>query len=107
MAANTDAARLFAADEDVLLQHQLAYMLEADAVLVKLAPVAGCDTVNHFGGVEGPRHIARPLLALEQPLEQDAVDFIGVDEAALLIHRANAVRVAVGGKAGLAAVLQD
>ncbi len=35
-----------------------------------------------------------------------AVDLIGVDEASLLIHRANAVRVAVGGKAGLAVMLQ-
>ena len=33
MLGHTDAARLFAADEDVLVQHQFAYILEADAML--------------------------------------------------------------------------
>ena len=41
MPANADAARFFAADEDVLLQHQFAYMLEADAMLVKLCARIG------------------------------------------------------------------
>jgi hypothetical protein len=46
-------------------------------------------------------------LRLSSHSSKQAVDLIGVDEAALLIHRADAVRVAVGGKAGLAVVLQD
>ena len=87
------------------VQHQFAYMLEADAMLVELAAVAGCDPVQHPGRIEGARHISRPLLALEQPLEQQAVDFIGIDEPAFFVHRADAVSIAVGGKAGVAAVL--
>src|SRR5271156_924726 len=106
MPADTDAARFFAADENVLLQHEFAYMLEADAVLVDFAPVTGSDAVYHLGRVERPGHIARPLLAFEQPFQQEAVDLIGVDELPLLIHRADAVRVTIGSKASLAVVVQ-
>src|SRR5580658_895839 len=81
-------------------------MLEADAVLVNFAPVTGGDAIYHLGRVEGPGHVAGPLLAFEQPLQQEAVDLIGIDESPFLIYRADAVRVTVGGKAGLAVVFQ-
>src|ERR1700679_2867230 len=81
-------------------------MLETDAVLINLASVTSGDAIYHLGRVERPGHLAGPLLAFEQPLQQEAVDLIGVDESPLFIHRADAVRVTVGGKAGVAVVLQ-
>src|ERR1700722_16913256 len=105
MPADADAARFFAADEYVLGQHQLAHMLEADAVLVELAAVPGRNPVQHLRCIEGARNASGPLLALEQPLEQQAVDFIGIDELAFLVHRADTVSIAIGCKPGVAAVL--
>src|ERR1700677_286310 len=65
MPSNADAARFLAADEYVFVEHQLAHMLEADAMLVELAPVAGCDPVQHFCRIKSTRDIARPLFAFE------------------------------------------
>src|ERR1700733_6487680 len=106
MSANADAARLLAADEDVFCEHQFAYMLEADAMLIEPSPVPGRDPIQHFGRIECPSHISRPLLPFEQPLEQDAVDLVGIDKAAFLIDCANAIRIAISRKTGLAVVLQ-
>src|ERR1700733_4262967 len=105
MPANADAPRLLAADEDVFCEHQFAYMLEADAMLIKPSPVPGRDPIQHFGGVECSSHISWPLLPLKEPLEQDAVDLVGIHEAALLIHCTDPIRIAIRSKAGLAAML--
>ena len=63
------------------------------------------DAVQHLGGVEGARNGARPVIVmLERPAQQDAVNFVRIDEVAMLVDGADAVRVAVGAEASLTAV---
>ena len=102
VAADADAARLLAADQDLLFQHQVAHILEADPVFMQRAPVLRRDAVDHLGGVECAGHIARPALARQQPIQQHREDLVCVHHVALLIHRADAVRVAIGNKPGVA-----
>ena len=99
VSADADAARFLAADEDVLLEHEVADVLEADAVLVQLAAVPGGDAVEHERGVEGAGDVAGPAFAFEQPLEQDGEDLVCVDDVAVLVYRADAVGVAIGDEA--------
>ena len=73
-------------------------------MLDQLAAVLRADAVEHLGGVEGARHGAGPALALQHPAQQDGVDLVRIDEVAVLVGRANAVRIAVRAEAGLAAV---
>ena len=41
----------------------------------------GGNSIDHFCSVECARNCSRPLLALEQPFQQDAVNLIRVDKA--------------------------
>ena len=107
MAADADAAGLFAADQDVLLEHEITDVLEADTVLVQLAAVPGGDTVEHFGGVEGAGDVAGPAFVLEQPLEDDGEDLVCVDDVAVFVNGADAVGVAIGDEAGVAVLGDD
>ncbi len=107
MAADADAAGLFAADQDLLREHEVADVLEADAVLVQFAAVFGGDAVQHFGGVEGAGDVAGPAFVLEQPLENDGEDLVRVDDVAVLVDGADAVGVAIGDEAGVAVLGDD
>jgi hypothetical protein len=73
-------------------------------VLDELAAVLLADAVEHLGGVEGAGDGAGPAFVLEHPTEQHGEDFVRVDEVAVLVGCADAVGVAVGAEAGLAAV---
>ncbi len=67
-------------------------------------PYFFADAVEHFGGVEGAGDGAGPAFVLEHPAEQHGVDFVRVDEVAVLVGGADAVGVAVGAEAGVAVV---
>ena len=69
--------------------------------LVQLASVLGGDAIHHAGGVEGAHHVARPLLAHQQPVQQNGHAFVRIDEAAVFGHRADAIGVAIGDQAGV------
>ena len=107
MALKADAAGLFAAHDDFALEHVVADILEADAVLDELAAVFRADAVEHLGGVEGACDGAGPAFAAQNPAQQHGIDFVRVDEVAIFIGRADAVGVAVGAEAGVAFVLDD
>src|SRR5438270_12694810 len=77
MALEADAAGLFAADQDLPLQHEVADVLEADAALQQLASMLGGDAVKHARGVKGAHHVARPVIVVfEHPLQQDGEDLM-------------------------------
>ena len=101
-----DATRLLAADQNVVLHHQICDVLESDRRFVKFAAVLGGDAVKHAGGIEGAHHVSRPLLALQQPAQQHAEYLVRVHEAAIFGDRADAVGIAIGGQTGIA-VLTD
>src|SRR5690348_9352953 len=71
MARNADSARFFSADQNLALQHEIADVLEPYAALVQLASVLGGDAVEHLRRIERAHYFARPLLAFQQPAQQD------------------------------------
>ncbi len=101
-AAVADAARFFSADQNVVVHHQIGDVFEADVALVQLASILRGDPVHHAGGVEGAHHVARPLLVLQQPFQQNAHALVRIDEAAVFRHRADAIGVAVGDQSSVA-----
>ena len=65
------------------------------------------DAVEHFGGVERARDGAGPAFAAEHPAQQDGENLVRIDEVAVLVGGADAVGIAVGAEAGVAAVGDD
>src|SRR5262249_19834946 len=107
VAVDADAARFLAADQNLpgWIHHQVADELESDPALDQLASMFGGDAVLHARGVEGAHHVARPVLASDQPLQEDGIDLVGVDKAAVLRRGPDAVRIAIGDEAGMALFL--
>src|SRR5207253_5633441 len=79
----------------------------ADRALVQLAAMLGGDAIEHARGVESAHYIARPLFAFEQPAEENRENLVGIDEAAVFGDGADAVGVAIGGKARIAFLSYD
>ena len=98
-----DAAGFFAAQQDVAFQHQFADVLEADGHFVNAAAEARGDLVEQLGGGKCLGHVAGQFARAGQMPEQDGEDLVRRDERAVAIHGADAVAVAVGGKAGVVA----
>src|SRR3954462_12948855 len=98
MACDADAAGLLAPDQNFALQHNIAYVLEADWRFVQLASVFFSDAVEHLRGGKGFHDIAWPAAALEEPAQQDGEDLVRVYEAAMLIAGADTVGVTVSCK---------
>jgi hypothetical protein len=107
VALEADAARLFAAHHDLALQHVIADVLEADAVLVSsrpcLAQMRSSILVVLKARVTSP---GQPL-RLSTQLQQDGEDLVRIDKFAVLVGGADAVRVAVGAEASVALVGDD
>src|SRR5207245_9232675 len=94
-----DASRRLATNQDLAYHHQVRNIFEADRALVQLAAMLGGDAIEHARGVESAHYVARPLLAFEQPAEENRENLVGIDEAAVFGHGADAVGVAIRGKA--------
>ena len=104
VALEADAARFLAAHHDFALQHVVADELEADAVFEQFAAVLFANAVEHFGGVEGAGDGAGPAFAAQNPAQQHGEDLVRIDEVAVFIRGADAVGIAIGAQAGVAAV---
>src|SRR3954470_19593689 len=102
MSGDANAARLLSADQNVSFKHEIANVFETDAALVQFASMLGGDAVQHFRGVECAYDFAGPFLTLEKPAQQDRIDFVGVDIAAVFGDRADAVGITVGDKSAMA-----
>src|SRR6185437_12423215 len=59
------------------------------------------DAVHHASGVECPHYFPRPLLALNQPTQQNGEDFVRIDDVAMFIDSANPVGVSIRSESGL------
>src|SRR5436309_481464 len=103
----SDAAGFLAARQDVALAQPVGNVHESDGSLVQLAPVLGCDTVKHAGGVEGAHDLTRPLLAFEKPAQQNAEDLVRIHERAVFGHGADAVGVTISGQTSIALLPDD
>ena len=57
-------------------------------MLEQLAAILRGNAIEQLGRVEGPRHVAGPLLQLEQPLQNDREDLVRIDDVPVLIDGA-------------------
>ena len=89
-------------DKNFFLKHQVADVLEADAVLVQRSSILRRDAVKHLRRIESPRHVARPSLAIKQPLQKNRENLVRVHDVAMFIHCADTVGVAIGNEARIA-----
>src|ERR1035437_3706002 len=82
----------------------LAQIRSSILVVLKARVTAPSDPVKHLGGIEGARDGAGPAFAPQHPTEQDGIDLVRIDEVALIVGGADAVRVAVRAEPCVAAV---
>ncbi len=78
---------------------ELADVLEAHRRLVERNLVVLGQRVDQVGGGHALGHAVLPAARLHQVVEEQRDDVVGLDEGAVAIHDAEAVRVAVGGDA--------
>src|SRR5438477_10324156 len=104
MPRNSDSSRLFPSDQNVAFQHKIADVLETYTAFVQPASMFGGDAIKHLGGIESAHHLSRPFFPFEQPAQQDGIDLMGIDVAAVFSHSANAVSVSIGDQTAMAAL---
>jgi hypothetical protein len=102
-----DAAAFFATDEDILLEHQLADIFEADGYFVELAVEFGGKLVDQLGDGKSFGDVSREIAGSGEVPDEQREDLMRVDEGAVAIDRADAVAVAVGAKAGVVFTRED
>src|SRR5215831_15494859 len=95
----TDAAALFAANQNVLLQHQLANVFEADRHFVELAPEFRRQLVDELRHREGFSDVARKIPRPSQVPDEQRQNLVRIDESAGAVNCADAVAIPVGAKA--------
>ncbi len=93
--AEAVAARLLAAHHRAGLDHLRSDVLEADRRLVHLDAVALAEAADHRGLVDRRYDRLAQAVVLEQVVHEQAHHLQLMDERALLVGRARAVRVAV------------
>src|SRR3954454_9278141 len=101
MSLDADPAGLLATDKDVVFEHEIAHVLESDAVLIERLIVLGGDPVQHFGRVERACDSTGPSFALKQPAQQDGKNLMRVNEIAVFIYGAESISIAIGYKSCL------
>jgi len=93
--------RFFSADQDVVLHHQIGDVLESDLRFVKLRPYLAAMRSSMRVVLNARTTVAGPLLALQQPAQKHAEDFVRVYKAAIFCDRADAVGIAIGRQSGV------
>src|ERR1051325_4304207 len=99
--AEADAAAFFAADQNILFEHEFADVFEADGNFVQLAIEFFGELVNQFGDGKSFGDITGKIAHSGEVPNEKREDLMRVDEGAVAVDCADAVAVAVGGKAGV------
>src|SRR5580693_7444252 len=105
--AGADAAAFFATDENILLEHELADVFEADGDFVELAIIFCGELVDEFGDGESFSDFAFELTGADEVPDEEREDLMGIDEGAVAIDRADAVAVTVGGESDIVFAGED
>src|SRR5579871_3907906 len=100
MEFDADPARFLAADQDVLLKHQLANVFEPDRNLVHVSSESRSDLIDQLGGGKGFGYVASELAGARKMPQQNRKNLVRRNESPIAIHGADAVPIAIGGKAG-------
>src|SRR5215469_13186551 len=90
-----------------MVHHKIGDVLESDGALVQFPAMLRRDPVDHSRGVESAYYVARPFLALQEPARENGKALMRIDEAPILRHGSDAVRVSVGCEPGVTLLLRD
>src|ERR1700741_994420 len=99
--AGADATAFFTANQNILLQHQFADVLEADGHLVKLAIESGGKFVDELGDRERFGDVTRQIAFTNQVPDQQGKDVVGIGKGAIAIDCADAVAVTISSQASV------
>ncbi len=102
MSLERNPARFLAANQHILRHHVIGDVVEADGRFPQGQTVAFGEAVNHARGGDRPHHRAAQAALFHEIFEGERHDFVRVYEVAAFVHRADAVRVAVGDDAEVA-----
>src|SRR5579884_3435333 len=93
---NRQSGTFFTADGNLVLLDQFTNVLETDGGLVQFDAVMLGERVNKVGSSDGFGDAILPAAALDQIVEQECDDVIGLKKRAILVDDAKAVGITVG-----------
>ena len=103
--ADGKAGALFAANDNLVLLDELTNEFESDRGLVQFDFVIFGQGIDEIGGGYRLAHAILPSTALDEVIEQEGDDVIGLQESAVLVYDAEAIGVAVGGDSDMGFLL--
>ena len=99
--AESDTAAFFAADENILFEHQFADVFEADGNFVQLAVELCCELVDELCNRKRFGDLAWKISHSSEVPDEHGKDLVWIDEGTVAVDRANTIAIAVGGEAGV------
>jgi hypothetical protein len=105
--AGADAAAFFAADQNILLEHELADVFETNGDFVEFTRVFCGEFVDKFCDGESFGDFAFELAGADEVPNEERENLMGIDEGAVAIDGADAVAVAVSGEADVVFAGED
>src|SRR5260370_2003041 len=99
--AGADAAAFFADNQNILLEHQVADVLEADGDFVELAAELRCEFVDEFCDRKGFRNIARQVASSGEMPDEESENLMGIDERTVTVNGADTVAIAIGAESAI------
>src|SRR6266481_9260713 len=96
-----DAAAFFAANQNVLFEHQLANVLESNRRLMELSPELCGELVNQLGNGECLCDVSRQFASSREMPDEQRKNLMGVDERAVAVNGADAVAISIGAQASV------
>src|SRR5579885_3237577 len=91
--AGADAAAFFAAKQNILLEHELADVLEADRHLVEFAAELGRELVNKLSDGEGFGNVAGQVTRSSEVPNEERENLVRIDEGPGSVNRADAIGI--------------
>src|SRR5258705_805024 len=94
--AESDTAAFFAADENILFEHQFADVFEADGNFVQLAVELCCELVDELCNRKRFGDFAGKISHSSEVPNEQGEDLVWIDEGTVAVDRADAIAIAVG-----------
>src|SRR5260370_31280267 len=97
-----DAAAFFAANQNVLFEHQLANVLESNRRLMELSPEFCGELVNQLGNGECSCDVSRQVASSREMPDEQRKDLMRMHERSVAVKGADAGSIAIGAQASVA-----
>src|SRR5260370_17353453 len=91
-----DAAAFFAANQNVLFEHQLANVLESNRRLMELSPEFCGELVNQLGNGECFCDVSRQVASSREMPDEQRKDLMRIHERSVPVNAADAVPIPTG-----------